>query len=54
MSKVEVQKTIYLQQITNQLLDSFVDYRRITKLHIPIIDACDARHQIDKGDLVIL
>ena len=34
-SKLEVQKIIHLQNLANQLLDSFIDSTKVTKSHIP-------------------
>lgn len=39
INELEVQKIMHLQQIANQLFDSFVDSCKVTKLHIPSIDA---------------
>ena len=37
--ELEVQKIIHLQNIANQLLDAFIDLKRVTKSHIPIANA---------------
>ena len=39
MSELEVQKIIHLQNVANQLPDAFTDLKRITKSHIPVVNA---------------
>ena len=33
--ELEVHRIIYLQNIANQLLDAFIDTKKVTKSHIP-------------------
>ena len=37
--ELDVQKIIHLQNIANQLLDAFIDLKRVTKSHIPVANA---------------
>ena len=37
--ELEVQKIILLQRIANELLDAFTDTNRVTKSHIPALNA---------------
>ena len=48
--ELEVQRIIFLQNIANQLLDSFIDTRKVTKLHIPIANAL-TRINVPEGQL---
>ena len=38
-SELEVQKIIHLQRIANELPDAFTDTKKVTKSHIPAINA---------------
>ena len=33
--ELEVQRIIHLQNLANQLLDAFIDIKKVTKSHIP-------------------
>ena len=35
-SELEVQRIIHLQNLANQLLDAFIDTKKVTKSHVPI------------------
>ena len=37
--ELDVQSFIHLQNLTNQLLDAFIDTKKVTKSHIPIANA---------------
>ena len=37
--ELEVQKIIQLQKVANQLPDAFSDNKRVTKSHIPVVNA---------------
>ena len=37
--ELEVQRIIHLQNIANQLLDAFIDTKKVTKSHIPAANA---------------
>ncbi|XP_015082219.1 uncharacterized protein LOC107025933 [Solanum pennellii] len=47
----EVQRIIYLQNIANQLPDAFTNFLRITKSHIPAVNA-PVRVDISTGQIV--
>ena len=46
--ELEVQRIMYLQNLANQLPDAFVDTKKVTKSHIPIVNAL-ARIEVLKG-----
>ena len=46
--ELEVQRFIHLQNLTNQLLDAFVDAKIVTKSHILVVNA-PARIEVLKG-----
>ena len=46
--ELEVQMIIHLQNLANQLLDAFVDAKKVTKSHIPTVNA-PARIEVPKG-----
>ena len=48
--ELEVQRIIHLHNIENQLLVSFIDTKKMTKLHIPAANAL-ARIDVLKGQL---
>ena len=48
--EVEVQRIIHLQNIANQLLDAFIDTKKVTKSHIPTANAL-AWINVPKGQL---
>ena len=48
--ELEVQKIIHLQNLANQLLNAFIDTKKVTKSHIPTTNA-PARIDIPKGQL---
>lgn len=37
--ELEVQKIIHLQLLANQLPDAFIDQKRVTKSHVPAVNA---------------
>jgi hypothetical protein len=37
-SKLEVQRIIHLQGLANKLPDAFTDHKRVTRLHIPVVN----------------
>ena len=41
--ELEVQMIIHLQNLANQLLDAFVDAKKVTKSHIPAVNACSSK-----------
>jgi hypothetical protein len=50
--ELEVQKIIHLQRIANELLDAFTDTKRVTKSHIPALNA-PARIDITPAEITI-
>ena len=46
--ELEVQRIIHLQNLANQLLDAFFDAKKVTKSHIPVVNAL-AWIEIPKG-----
>jgi hypothetical protein len=40
-SELEVQRIIHLQGLANELPDVFTDHKRVTKSHIPAINASE-------------
>ena len=49
--ELEVQRIIHLQGIANQLLDVFIDNKKIMKSHIPVANT-PARIEVPVGQLV--
>ena len=37
--ELEVQRIIHLQGLANQLSDAFIDIKKVTKSHVPIVNA---------------
>ena len=37
--ELEVQRIIHLQDLANQLLDAFIDTKKVTKSHISVVNA---------------
>ncbi|XP_017239634.1 uncharacterized protein LOC108212419 [Daucus carota subsp. sativus] len=48
---LEIQKIIHLQGIANQLPDEFTDINRVTKSHIPAMNA-PAKIQVPEGEII--
>ena len=48
--ELEVQRIIHLQNLTNQLSDAFVDAKKVTKSHIPVVNAL-ARIEVPQGQI---
>ena len=46
--ELKVQRIIYLQNLVNQLSDSFIDTKKVTKSHIPTMNA-PAMIDVPKG-----
>ena len=40
-SKLEVQRIIHLQNLANRLPDAFTNHKRVTRLHIPTVNALE-------------
>ena len=38
-SELEVQRIIHLQNLANELLDAFTDHKKVTRSHIPAVNA---------------
>lgn len=50
--ELEVQKIIHLQRLANQLPDAFTDLKRVTKSHIPAVNA-PIKLDVPKGDNLV-
>ena len=48
--ELKVQRIIHLQNLANQLPYAFIDTKKVTKSHIPIVNA-PARIDVPKGHL---
>ena len=49
-SELEVQRIIHLQNLANQLLDTFTDTKKVTKSHVQVANT-PARINVHKGQL---